>query len=217
MNTDKPDLHESPSPDIQTDEIQVGTKRVPNKRICAYLIDIFIINLVYSVLTAVIAGIPDIALSLLFGLLLIAYLLIRDALFHGQSIGKYTVGLRVVDMEGQPCDLRKSGLRNLIFIVPVLIFGIVSLLPEPVESSADVPNIPLYIYALIFIAVATDIIEYFVMRASKWERRLGDRMAGTKVQDLRPDRPDWWFLLFSLLIVVLLFSVGPSMTPPSPG
>ncbi len=212
MNADSPDPHGSPSPDIQTDDVQVGTKRVPNKRICAYLIDIFIINLVYSVLTGVIAGIPDIALSLL----LIAYLLIRDALVHGQSIGKYAVGLRVVDMKGQPCDLRKSGLRNLIFIVPVLIFGIVSLLPGPVENSPDVPNIPLYIYGLIFIAVAVDVIEYFVMRASKWERRLGDRMGGTKVQDLRPDRPDWWFLLFSILVVVLFFVVGPSMTPPSP-
>ncbi len=213
MNTDSPEPHEPPSPDIQTDDIQVGTKRVPNKRVCAYLIDIFIISLAYSVFTAVIAGIPKIS----FNLLLIAYLLIRDALIHGQSIGKYAVGLRVVDMEGQPCDLRRSGLRNLIFIVPVLIFGIMSLLPEPVESSPDIPNIPLYIYGLIFIAVAVDVIEYFVMRASKWERRLGDRMAGTKVQDLRPDRPDWWFLLFSILVVVLFFFVGPSVTPPSPG
>ncbi len=213
MNTDSPDPHESPSPDIQTDDVQVGTKRVPNKRICAYLIDIFIINLAYSVLAAVIAGIPDISLHLL----LFAYLLIRDALVHGQSIGKYAVGLRVVDMEGQPCGLRRSGLRNLIFIVPVLIFGTLSLLPEPVESTPDVPIIPLYIYGLIFIAVSVDVIEYFVMRSSKWERRLGDRMAGTKVQDLRPDRPDWWFLLFSILVFVLLFFVGPSVTPPSPG
>ena len=213
MNTESPDRHESPSPGIQTDDIQVGTKRVPNKRVCAYLIDIIIINLAYSVLTAVIAGIPDIS----FSVLLIAYLLIRDALVHGQSIGKYAVGLRVVDMEGQPCDLRRSGLRNLIFILPVLIFGIVSLLSEPVESTLDVPNIPLYVYGLIFIAVAVDVIEYYVMRSSKWERRLGDRMAGTKVQDLKPDRPDWWFLLFSILVVVLFFFVGPSVTPPSPG
>lgn len=213
MNTESPESHESQTPDIQTDDVQVETKRVPNKRICAYLIDIFIIDLAYSAVASVISGVPDISLSLL----LITYLLVRDALIHGQSIGKYAVGLKVVDMEGQPCNLRRSGLRNLIFIVPVLIFGILSLLPEPVESSADVPNIPLYIYALIFIAVAVDVIEYFVMRASKWERRLGDRMAGTKVQDLRPDRPDWWFLLFSILVVVLLFFVGPSVTPPSPG
>ena len=213
MNTDSPEPHESPSPDIQTDDIQVGTKRVPNKRVCAYLIDIIIINLAYNVLTAVIAVIPDIS----FVLLLIAYLLFRDALVHGQSIGKYAVGLRVVDMEGQPCDLRRSVLRNLIFIVPVLIFGIMSLLLEPLESSPDIPNVPLYIYGLIFIAAAVDVIEYFVMRASKWERRLGDRMAGTKVQDIKPDRSDWWFFLFSILIVVLLFFVGPGVTPPSPG
>ena len=200
MNTESPDPHEAPSPDIRTGDIQVGTKRVPNKRICAFLIDVIVINLAYSVFTAVIAGIPDISLSLL----MIAYLLFRDALLHGQSIGKYAVGLRVVDMEGQPCDLRRSGLRNLIFIVPVLIFGIVSLLFEPVESTLDVPNIPIYIYMAIFIAVAVDVIEYFVMRSSKWERRLGDRMAGTKVQDIRPKRPDWWFFLFSILVVIFL-------------
>ncbi len=212
MSTDDTDPHESPSPDIQTDDILVETKRVPNKRVCAFLIDLFIINLAFSVLTAVIAGIPDIS----FSLLSIAYLLVRDALVHGQSLGKYAVGLRVVDLEGQPCDLRRSGLRNLIFIVPVLIFGILSLLFEPVENTPDVPNFPLYIYGFIFIAVAVEVIEYFVMRASKWERRLGDRMAGTKVQDLRPDRPVWWFLLFSILVFVLLFFVGSSVTPPSP-
>ncbi len=179
MNTDSPDPHESPSPDTQTDDIRAGTKKVPNKRVCAFLIDIFIINLAYSVLIAVIAGVPDFALYLL----LIAYLLVKDALVHGQSIGKYVVGLRVVDMEGQPCDFSKSGLRNLIFIVPVL----------------------------------SEIVEYIVMQRSSEARRLGDRMAGTKVQDVRSDRPDWWFFLVSILVVVLLFFVGPSMTPPSPG
>ncbi len=179
MNTDSPDPHESPSPDTQTDDIRAGTKKVPNKRVCAFLIDIFIINLAYSVLIAVIAGVPDFALYLL----LIAYLLVKDALIHGQSIGKYVVGLRVVDMEGQPCDFSKSGLRNLIFIVPVL----------------------------------SEIVEYIVMQRSSEARRLGDRMAGTKVQDVRPNRPDWWFLPISILVVVLLFFVGPSMAPPSPG
>ena len=86
-------------------------------------------------------------------------------------------------MEGQPCDFPKSGLRNLIFVVPVL----------------------------------SEIVEYVAMLRSNEARRLGDRMAGTKVQDIRPNRPDWWFLLFSILVVVLLFFVGPSVTPPPPG
>ena len=182
MNTDSPDPHESPSPEIQTDDIQIGTKKVPNKRVCAFLIDIFIINLAYSVLIAVIAGVPDFALYLL----LIAYLLVKDALIHGQSIGKYVVGLRVVDMEGQPCDFSKSGLRNLIFIVPLV----------------------------------SEVIEYIVMRRSTEARRLGDRLAGTKVQDMRPDRSDWWFLLFSILvfvaIAVVIFSSSPGVIPPPP-
>ena len=213
MNTENPESHESQTPDIQTDDVQVETKRVPNKRICAYLIDIFIIDLAYSAVASVISGVPDISLSLL----LIAYLLVRDALIHGQSIGKYAVGLKVVDMEGQPCDFRRSGLRNLIFVIPMLLFGIENLLSEPIESTVTAADIPVYMYGLIFITLSVYIVEYFVMRSSKEQRRLGDRMAGTKVQDVRPDRPDWWFFLFSILVLVLLFFVGPSVTPPSSG
>ena len=213
MNTDRSDPHESPSPDIQSDDTQVGTKKVPNKRVCALLIDFLIINLAYSVLSAVGAGLPDVALSLL----LVTYLLVRDALLRGQSVGKYVVGLRVVDMEGQPCNLRRSGLRNLIFIIPPVIFGIVGLLSESVESAQNVHDIPLYVSGLMFIALSIYVIEYIVMQRSSEARRLGDRMAGTKVQDIRPDTPDWWFFLFSILVVVLLFFVGPSVTPPSPG
>ncbi len=166
MNTDSPDPHEAPSPDIQTSDIQVGTKKVPNKRVCAFLIDFFIIDLAYYALNAVIAEVPE----ALHYLLVITYLLIRDALLHGQSIGKYVVGLRVVDMEGQPCNFSKSGLRNLIFMIPVL----------------------------------SEIVEYIVMQRSSEAKRLGDRMAGTKVQDVRPDRPDLLFLLISILVVILL-------------
>jgi len=213
MNTENPESHESQTPDIQTDDVQVETKRVPNKRICAYLIDIFIIDLAYSVVASIISGVPDISLSLL----LITYLLVRDALIHGQSIGKYAVGLKVVDMEGQPCDFRRSAQRNLIFVVPMLLFGIESLLSEPIESTVNGADIPVYIYGLVFITFSVYVIEYFVMRASKWERRLGDRMAGTRVLDVRPNRPDWWFLLISILVFVSLYFVGPSMAPPSPG
>ncbi len=214
MNADSPDPHEAPSPDIQTGDIQVGTKKVPNKRVCAFLIDFFVINLAYFVLSAVGAGLPDVVVSLL----LIASLLVRDALLRGQSIGTYVVGLRVVDMEGQPCNLGRSGLRNLIFIIPpVVIVGIVGQLSESVESAQNVPDIPPYVSGLIIIALSIYVIEYMVMQRSSEARRLGDRMAGTKVRDLRPDRPDWWFFLFSILVVVLLFFVGPSVTPPSSG
>ncbi len=214
MNTDSTDPHETPSPDIQAGDIQVGTKKVPNKRVCALLIDVFVINLAYSVLSAVGAGLPDVVLSLL----LIAYLLVRDALLRGQSIGKYVVGLRVVDMEGKPCNLRRSGLRNLIFIIPpVVIFGIVVQLSESVESAQNVPDMPPYVFGLITIALFIYVIEYMVMQRSSEARRLGDRMAATKVQDIKPDRSDWWFFLFSILVVVLLFFVGPSVTPPSSG
>ena len=107
MNTDSPDPHESPSPEIQTDDIQIGTKKVPNKRVCAFLIDIFIINLAYSVLIAVIAGLPDFTLYLL----LIAYLLVKDALVHGRLVRRsdvhHHIGVGLVPLGDLRRDFRR--------------------------------------------------------------------------------------------------------------
>ena len=49
----------------------------------------------------------------------VAYLLLRDALFQGRSIGKYIVGLWVVQADGQPCTVVRSALRNVIFLLPM--------------------------------------------------------------------------------------------------
>ena len=134
-------------------------------------------------------------------------------------IGKYIVGLKVVDMEGQPCDLRRSGLRNLILVVPLVIFDIVNRLSESVESALDDSNIQIYLSGLIFVALLVDVIEYFAMRSSKEQRRFGDRMAGTIVQDLKPGRSDWWFFVFTILIVIaysLVFGYPSEGFPPPP-
>ena len=184
MNGDGAEPYEPPSSDTQTDNVQVGTKKVANKRVCAFLID----NLV--------AGIAGYILWILD----LGYLLFRDALFGGgRSIGKYIVGLRVVDMEGQPCNLRRSGLRNLLFMVASGVLIVVNSF-ELVGGGA---NIPPYVRLLVVIVLSIYLVEYFGMRFSKEQRRWGDRMARTIVQDIKPDRPDWWFFLFSILIAVV--------------
>jgi uncharacterized RDD family membrane protein YckC len=54
---------------------------------------------------------------------------------------------------------------------------------------------------IIFIVpVISYIVEYFVMVSTKDERRLGDIIAKTKVEDNRPNIKDGWFLLFSILL-----------------
>ncbi len=60
--------------------------------------------------------------SLLFLLVGAVYLLLRDALFvQGQSIGKFLLGLVVIDLDtGRPCGRMAAAKRNFIFIVPGL-------------------------------------------------------------------------------------------------
>lgn len=48
-----------------------------------------------------------------------AYVLFKDALFGGRSLGKFLCGLMVVRLhDGQPCTLTQSVLRNVIFVFP---------------------------------------------------------------------------------------------------
>jgi hypothetical protein len=90
--------------------------------------------------------------SPLFPLLAAIYLVLRDALFvNGQSIGKFLVGLLVIDLDnGRPCGRMQSARRNVIFIVPGL-------------------NV---------VAVA---LEGVAMFRDPQGQRLGDRLANTQV------------------------------------
>lgn len=47
----------------------------------------------------------------------IVYFLFRDALIGGRSIGKFVVGISVVDRDGNNCTIIKSILRNVIFLL----------------------------------------------------------------------------------------------------
>lgn len=49
-----------------------------------------------------------------------AYVLSRDALLSGQSLGKRIIGLQVVGHDEQPCTLRESVLRNVLWILPLV-------------------------------------------------------------------------------------------------
>ena len=134
----------------------------PNKRICAFVLDLALVEIV------------TLPFSDLLGLLVYAiYFLIRDALFNGKSIGKLLVGIKVVDLDGAKFTLKKSFLRNLIFLIPVVSY----------------------------------IIEYVAMISSKEGRRLGDLIAKTKVEDDRPSVGDGWFLLLSIILIIIVAAI----------
>jgi uncharacterized RDD family membrane protein YckC len=46
------------------------------------------------------------------------YMVFRDGLFSGQSIGKKVMGIRVVHLDGRPISFVDSSFRNVLFLIP---------------------------------------------------------------------------------------------------
>jgi uncharacterized RDD family membrane protein YckC len=140
----------------------------PNKRVCAYFIDLFF----FFVLKW--------AIGLIFRMesnwiLISIYWLLRDS-FNGQSFGKFLVGLQVVNKEGDVIDFVEGIIRNITMAIP-------------------------------FVCV----IEYIVMLKDNQGKRIGDKIAHTKVNDRRPHLSDGIFLLISIcFFVVSLIFMYPS-------
>jgi uncharacterized RDD family membrane protein YckC len=91
----------------------------------------------------------------------ILYVLVADGVGGGQSLGKKLLGLIVLDKDGNPCPLKSSILRNILFGAGVFLW-----------------NIPLLGWALLAAAI---IIEFLVLMGSAEGKRLGDELAGTRV------------------------------------
>lgn len=87
------------------------------------------------------------------GFLAMVYIVFRDGLFGGQSLGKKILGIRVVHMDGRPISYVDSSFRNVMFIF------------YP-------------IYGLTAIVI---VIEALVSLRDPQRRRLGDRIAKTCV------------------------------------
>jgi len=60
-----------------------------------------------------------------------AYLLLRDGLFEGASLGKKLMKMQVLRSDGRPCDLCRSVLRNVVLLMPPIVFL------EPVLLAVD--------------------------------------------------------------------------------
>jgi uncharacterized RDD family membrane protein YckC len=129
------------------------TKPKTIERYIAYLLDIIPMTLL-------------VLIPIIGGLIAALYILFRDALLNGQSVGKKILTLRVVKVNGNnPATLRESALRNfplaLNFFFPII----------PVVGHILGGVTAIIIFTIEAISIATD----------KDGRRLGDKMAGTIV------------------------------------
>ncbi len=114
------------------------------------------------------------ALSYLFlpGVLLaIVTLAAGDAFHHGQSLGKRALHLRVREGagEGAPCSFRASLYRNLPFL----------LLPLFVAAGV----LGWILLAVVFLPAL--VVETWLMAVDPAGMRIGDRLAGTRVVEVR--------------------------------
>lgn len=49
------------------------------------------------------------------------YIVFRDGIFSGQSVGKKVMGIRVVHADGRPISFVDSSFRNVLFLIPYLL------------------------------------------------------------------------------------------------
>ena len=164
--TDAPnDTAQTPAPPApQTEDSQAaGGQAKPDigKRAVAMIID--------AVIAFVIGLVPIAG-----GIAATAYWLVRDGLeldfMDHRSVGKKVMKLRPVALDGQPVDITMSVKRNWMFaiggIAQLLLFTLV--------------GIPLAI-PLFLLAFVVGIVEVVLVFTDAEGRRIGDKMAGTRV------------------------------------
>jgi uncharacterized RDD family membrane protein YckC len=95
----------------------------------------------------------------------LAYLLIGDGLFDGQSLSKKLIGIKVVSLDAHtPCSFRDSILRNCTFGLGYLFYKVLW-------------------FGWIAIAIIA-LLEFLVMLGSRERMRIGDEIAKTIVIDV---------------------------------
>ena len=96
----------------------------------------------------------------------LVYSLIADGLMDGRSIGKWLVGIKVIDITtNKPCSIHKSILRNIPFGFAILMF--------------IVPVIGLFLF--IFIGLSVIGVETYFLYTDLGSMRIGDTLADTIV------------------------------------
>lgn len=166
------------------------------KRLVAAVIDIAVglgIAIVVVILTVVAGFVLEFASStaaayagrifnLVGALAMLAYVLGRDVLFEGRSLGKKTQDLRVVGASGGLVSLEESARRNALFALGSAL-GVVAATLQLLPCLGDVVTCLLTpLWALgIFASFAAAIVEVVMIVQDPAGIRFGDKFARTRV------------------------------------
>jgi uncharacterized RDD family membrane protein YckC len=156
----------SPPPDPQVPSLPTPVAKADlGKRFVAFLID------------AVIAGVIATVLPGIGGLIGAAYMICRDGLdfdfMKHRSVGKQIMKLNLDSIDGAPIELMTSVRRNWMFglgyLIPLLLF-------IPILGWLAIPFVGLG-------ALALGVIEIVLVLTDAEGRRIGDKMASTRVAE----------------------------------
>lgn len=134
-------------------------------------------RIVAAIIDAVIAGVIGVAIPAIGGLIGTAYMLLRDGLefdfMNHRSVGKHVMKLHLVSVDGAALDLGTSIKRNWMFalgaLIPLLLF-------IPILGWIAIPFVGLA-------ALVLGVIEVVLVLTDAEGRRIGDKMAGTRVAE----------------------------------
>jgi len=174
--------------EIEMEELEDdGIKGAPfGKRLIAGGIDVGVSILLSYLAGLIVRAIPFVRVisDYVAVLVLIIYVSIRDSLPQIGSIGKKTMGLKVLKMENlSELTVRDSILRNLPFSVILLlslILGLIGMVLSFIPFISTLINSAFSMLVLILSLLIMG-VEIFFIYSGKYGRRLGDRLAGTVV------------------------------------
>lgn len=134
-------------------------------------------RLVAALIDGVISGVIGVAIPAIGGIIGAAYMLLRDGLefdfMNHRSVGKHVMKLHLVSVDGQPLDISTSIKRNWMFaigaVIPLLVF-------IPVLGWIAIPFVALA-------GIVLGVIELVLVLTDPEGRRIGDKMAGTRVAE----------------------------------
>jgi uncharacterized RDD family membrane protein YckC len=144
----------------------------------AIVVVFFIIGVVGSFISSILGGL----LQVVGAAVLCGYILLRDFLIKGNSVGKHLMKIKVVTTAGAPVDLIQSVKRNMVFALPSviwLIFSIVTMIPILGCIAGVIMWVLLVIVDLAVLAFV--IWEIITITKDPNGIRWGDQIAGTMV------------------------------------